>query len=115
MDEEDSKTAFSQITDYDKFVSKQCPHSNRTHAVVVVPPKTPNTQEKWVAVSPVGGVINTSIQQPNPERKVICGHNECCLCYWLLMSSPSVLYSRLFLQLFSPSLQLPSSSSASCQ
>ena len=82
MDEEDRKTALSQITNYDQSICKQCPHSNRTFAVVVVPPKGPDTQEKWVAVNALKGVINTSIRQPDPERKAICGHNECCLCYW---------------------------------
>ena len=77
MDEEDRKVAMDQLTSYDRFASL-----NRAFAVVAVPPKPPNTQEKWVAVSAVKRVIDPSIRQPDPERKAICGHYACCLCYW---------------------------------
>ena len=97
MDEEDRKVVMDQLTSYDRFMSAVTVASlNRTLAVVAVPPKDPNTQEKWVAVPPkapntqekwvavnaLKGVIDPSIRQPDPERKAICGHYEYCLCYW---------------------------------
>ena len=97
MDEEDRKVVMDQLTSYDRFMSAVTVASlNRTLAVVAVPPKAPNTQEKWVAVPPkapntqekwvavnaLKGVIDPSIRQPDPERKAICGHYEYCLCYW---------------------------------
>ena len=83
MNGEDRNAVMDQITSYDRFASAVTAGSlNRAFAVVVVPPKAPNTQEKWVAVSAVEGVIDPSIQQPDPERKAICGHYEYCLCYW---------------------------------
>ena len=77
MEEEDRQTVMDQLTCYDRLGNR-----NGVFAVVAVPPKAPNTQEKWVAVSAVEGVIDPSIQQPDPERKAICGHYECYLCYW---------------------------------
>ena len=97
MDEEDRKVVMNHLTSYDRFMSAVTVASlNRTLAVVAVPPKAPNTQEKWVAVPPkapntqekwvavnaLKGVIDPSIRQPDPERKAICGHYEYCLCYW---------------------------------
>ena len=97
MDEEDRKVVMDQLTSYDRFMSAVTVASlNRTLAVVAVPPKAPNTQEKWLAVPPkapntqekwvavnaLKGVIDPSIRQPDPERKAICGHYEYCLCYW---------------------------------
>ena len=83
MDEEDRKAVMDQLTSYDRFASAVTVGSlNRTLAVVAVPPKASNTQEKWVAVNAVKGVIVPSIRQPDPERKAICGHYEYCLCYW---------------------------------
>ena len=77
MDEEDRQTVMDQLTCYDRLGNW-----NGVHAVVAVPPKAPNTQEKWVAVNAVAGVIDPSIRQPDPERKAICGRYEHCLCYW---------------------------------
>ena len=83
MDEEDRKVVMDQLTSYDRFMSAVTVASlNRTLAVVAVPPKPPDTQEKWVAVNALKGVIDPSIRQPDPERKAICGHYEYCLCYW---------------------------------
>ena len=83
MDEEDRKVVMDQLTSYDRFMSAVTVASlNRTLAVVAVPPKAPNTQEKWVAVNAVEGIIDPSIRQPDPNRKAICGRYEQCLCYW---------------------------------
>ena len=83
MDREDRNAVMNQLTSYDRFISAATVASlNRTFAVVAVPPKAPSTQEKWVAVSAVEGVIDPSIRQPDPERKAICGHYKYCLCYW---------------------------------
>ena len=82
MNEEDIKIVMDQITSYDRFTSAVTVAGlDRTFAVVVVPPKAPNTQEKWVAVNVNEGVIDPSIRQPDPNRKAICGCYECCLCY----------------------------------
>ena len=103
----------SQLTSYDKFLhtlsqvdNRHNWPQNRYYAAVVVPPKEPDTKEKWVAVSPVAqypGQIGTAtgravvegaqwdifadVKQPDPERNAICGgggENGCCfwLCYW---------------------------------
>ena len=57
MDEEDRKVVMDQLTSYDRFASAVTVGSlNRTFTVVVVPPKAPNTQEKWVAVNALKGV-----------------------------------------------------------
>ena len=77
MDEEERQTVMDQLTCYDRVGNW-----NRVFAVLAVPPKAPNTQEKWVAVNGIEGVIDPSIQQPDPERKAICGRYEYCLCYW---------------------------------
>ena len=83
MNREDRNAVMDQLTSYDRFASAATVGSlNRAFAVVAVPPKAPNTQEKWVAVSAVEGIIDPSIQQPDPERKALCGHYEYCLCYW---------------------------------
>ena len=87
MDEEDRKTALSQITNYDQLLSSYLPintlNCQRHFTVVVVPPKAPNTKEKWVGVCAADGSFNTDFVQPDPERKVICGNNDNgCLCYW---------------------------------
>ena len=105
----EAEAAASQLTSYDKFLhtlSQVDKPSNRYYAAVVVPPKAPDTKEKWVAVSPVAlspGQIGTAtgravidgdqweifadVKQPDPERTAICGgggENGCCfwLCYW---------------------------------
>ena len=79
---EDRKIVMDQITSYDRFESAvTVGNLNRTLAVVAIPPKAPNTREKWVAVSPAEGTIDPSIRQPDPNRKAICGYYECCLCY----------------------------------
>ena len=102
MDEEDRKVAMDQLTSYDRFASL-----NRAFAVVAVPPKPPNTQEKWVAVSAVKRVIDPSIRQPDPERKAICGHYERCLCYWYADELPrcitlTVVFAVIFSILTTP-------------
>ena len=74
MDEEDRKVAMDQLTSYDRFASL-----NRAFAVVAVPPKPPNTQEKWVAVSAVKRVINPSIRQPDQrERPFVATMRAAC-------------------------------------
>lgn len=112
----EAEAAASQLTGYDRFVhsllqvNKNTRHDNpfnRYYATVVVPPKAPDTKEKWVAVSPgvapFQGKIGTAtgravidgdeweifadVKQPDPERTAICGgggENDCCfwLCYW---------------------------------
>ena len=105
----EADAAASQLTGYDKFLhglSQVDKPTNRYYAAVVVPPKAPDTKEKWVAVSPVAlfpGQIGTAtgravvdgdeweifadVKQPDPERTAICGgggENGCCfwLCYW---------------------------------
>ena len=89
MNGEDRNAVMDQITSYDRFASAVTVGSlNRAFAVVAVPPKAPNTQEKWVAVSTVEGIIDPSIRQPDPERKAICGHYEYCLCYWYANELP---------------------------
>ena len=119
MDQEDRNTVMNQLTGYDRFASAATVASlDRTFAVVAVPPKAPNTQEKWVAVSAVEGVIDPSIQQPDPERKAICGHYECYLCYWYADELPrcitltvvfavilSILTTPLVLLCFVPMIQ----------
>ena len=103
MDEEDRKVVMDQLTSYDHFASAVTVGSlNHTLAVVAVPPKAPNTQEKWVAVSAVEGVIDPSIQQPDPERKAICGHYEYCLCYWYADELPRcIVLTVVFAVIFS--------------
>ena len=36
----------------------------------------------WQFNNALEGVIDPSIQQPDPARKAICRHYEYCLCYW---------------------------------
>ena len=64
MDEEDRKAVMDQLTSYDRFASAVTVGSlNRTLAVVAVPPKASNTQEKWVAFSVLKGVIDSSMNK----------------------------------------------------
>lgn len=83
MNEEDRKTALSQITTYDGFLAGISMANGQSHyTAVVVPPKAPNTKEKWVGVCAADGSFNTSFRQPDPERTAVCGSNDNgCLCY----------------------------------
>ena len=108
MNREDRNAVMNQLTDYDRFASAATvARLNRTFAVVAVPPKAPNTEEKWVAVSALEGVIDPSIRQPDPERKAICGHYERCLCYWYADELPrcitlTVVFAVIFSILTTP-------------
>ena len=95
LDEEDTKAVVSQLTSYDNFLrqfSEVDAQLNRYYAVVMVPPKAPDTREKWVAVTHAGGgdwAFYPTVREPDPERKAICsniygGENDCCFyhCYW---------------------------------
>ena len=98
LDEEDIKAVESQLTSYDNTIgqfsqiSEVAPQFNRYFAVVMVPPKAPDTKEKWVAVSHTSGgdlAVYPTGREPDPERKAICsniygGENDCCFyqCYW---------------------------------
>ena len=83
MDEEDRKTALSQITTYDQlFSSFSLVNGQRHFTAVVVPPKAPNTKEQWVGVCAADGSFNPDFRQPDPERIAVCGSNDNgCLCY----------------------------------
>ena len=83
MDEEDRKTALNQITTYDQLLSSfSIVNGQRHFTAVVVPPKAPNTKEKWVGVCAADGSFNTGFRQPDPERIAVCGNNDSgCLCY----------------------------------
>ena len=83
MNEEDRKTALSQITTYDGFLAGISMANGQSHyTAVVVPPKAPNTKEKWVGVCAADGSFNTTFRQPDPERIAVCGSNDNgCLCY----------------------------------
>ena len=83
MNEEDRKTALSQITTYDGFLAGISMANGQSHyTAVVVPPKAPDTKEKWVGVCAADGSFNTSFRQPDPERIAVCGSNDNgCLCY----------------------------------
>ena len=83
MNEEDRKIALSQITTYDQFLSSiSIVNGQRHYTAVVLPPKAPNTKEKWVGVCAADGSFNTSFRQPDPERIAVCGNNDNgCLCY----------------------------------
>ena len=82
MDEEDRRIAKSQVTGYNVFLSGF--HETGPYfTLVAVPPKAPDTKEKWIGVNPRDGSIKMDIRQPDPERNVICGNNDNgCLCYW---------------------------------
>ena len=57
--------------------------ANTYFTVVAVPPKAPDTKEKWMGVNPRDGSIKMDIRQPDPERNAVCGNNDNgCLCYW---------------------------------
>ena len=107
MDEEDKLTAIKQLTSYDRFANW-----NRILAVVAVPPKAPNTQEKWVAVNGIDGFVDPTIRQPDPERKALCGRFDqyCfsyCLSYWYADELPrcitlTVVFAVIFSILTTP-------------
>ena len=81
----EAEAAASQLTSYDKFVhslSQADNPLNRYYATVVVPPKAPDTKEKWVGVCAADGSFNPDFRQPDPERIAVCGSNDNgCLCY----------------------------------
>jgi len=110
VDEEDKQTVMEQLTRYDRFGNW-----NRVPAVVAVPPKAPNTQQKWVAVNASAGVIDPTIRQPDPERKALCGRydhyclaiNAPCLSYWYADELPrcialTVVFAVIFSILTTP-------------
>lgn len=87
----------NQLMRFDYFASAVSQADcNHCIAVVAVPPKAPDTREKWVAVSPAECIIDTNIRQPDPERKALCGYilggSVCgCLCYWYDDELPSCI------------------------
>ena len=94
---EDARIAMSQLTCFDHFASAVSQADfNHYIAVVAVPPNAPDARDKWVAVSPAEGIIDTSIRQPDPERNALCGYilggSVCgCLCYWYDNELPSCI------------------------
>ena len=116
MNEEDIKIVMDQITSYDRFTSAVTVAGlDRTFAVVVVPPKAPILRRNgWQLMLLKESLILVFGSLIQTERPFVGALSVACATV-MLMSSPAALYLLLFSQLFYPSSQLPSSSSAVCQ
>lgn len=85
MDQRDRVIALSQMTTYDSFVTGLSKTKDYL-AIVSVPPKVRGDKEKWVAVNPFNGIIQTNIRQPDEGRVALCGNQISSytdkVCYW---------------------------------
>ena len=97
--------ALDQLTFFDTL--------RRTSRVVPIPPKNRGEPERWVAVQPRTLNIQTDIQQPDPEKDVLCGRqnifgcvNYCygdkILCYII----SSIIFMAIFSVITTPLLLL---------
>jgi hypothetical protein len=108
LTDEERQIAINQLTCLDLY--------NRGYHIVPIPPKSHGGPDRWVAVEPHSQCIQTDIQQPDPEKAVLCatrsyrcGYYTATYCYGDKLSCyiiSSIIFTAIFSVITTPLLLL---------